>query len=99
MTVATRNASKDLAPQAQSTIQTTSANVVARTSPIERGSLTDEPGGKPRNELADRRGGIVGLRRGAHEARPDDDAVGTGGGRGRRLLGRRDAESDGDGDL
>ena len=63
------------------------------------GSLTDEPGGEPRYELAGRGGRIVGLRGGAHEARADDHAVGAGARRGGRLLGRRDAEAERDGHL
>ena len=66
-----------LTPIAQRTIQTMRPAVVARTRPIERGSLTDEPGGKPRNELPDRGGGIVGLRGRAHEPAADDHAVGA----------------------
>ena len=40
-------------------------------------SLTDEPGGELRYELAGRRGRVVGLGRGAHEPRADDHAVGA----------------------
>ena len=46
--------------------------------------LTDEPGGELRYELARRRGRVVGLRRGTHEARADDHAVRAGVGPPRR---------------